>query len=272
MAKVNVKIDGEAKEIYIDGILKDNLDTIKTYPKKNMDAVLVVDGRVGFGKSTLATTTLAAYLDSTKEGFSLDKIAWTPTEYRDLVRTLPEGSALVFDEVFGWLNTRASLSKTNRMLNQILSEQRLKKLFVIMCLPSIFDLDKFVAMHRSTCLLYCYKRGRFAFFDYRKKKTLIIMGKKYYSYHTPAANFTGCFTINPVLDWNEYEERKQRSLFGSSQDRGIDSKYLHQRNTLIKYIYDKKHLNQSELGKMLGLTKSAIGLILRDSKDKASCA
>jgi hypothetical protein len=89
---------------------------------------------------------------------------------------------------------------------------RSKNLFILLNIPSIFELDKYPAIHRSVALIHIYKRGTFAVYNYSKKKLLYINGKKFYSYAYPAPDFIGRFAKYFPLNYNEYENKKQRGI------------------------------------------------------------
>lgn len=194
---------------YIDGILKDNLDIATDVIKKDFDMVFVIDGMEGAGKSTLAAQ-VASYVDPT---FNIDRIAFTPKEFKEAVLKAKQYQSVLYDEAYGGLSSRATMSRINRTLVKMLTEIRMRNLFVFVVLPCFFDLDKYVALWRSRVLLHVYlkgkyERGRFMFFNIDKKKALYMCGKKYYSYAKPAANFYGTFVSFFPIDKKEYKKRK----------------------------------------------------------------
>src|SRR3989337_2972665 len=129
----------------IDPILKPELDKIiNRVTKKDLDWVCVVDGEEGVGKSVFAQQ-LAKYLDPT---FNLDNLVFTADEFIKQIKA-PEnkkGKAVLLDEAFNSANARASMSEVNRSLAGVATEMRQKNLYVIIVLPSIFDLDRYFAL------------------------------------------------------------------------------------------------------------------------------
>jgi hypothetical protein len=119
--------------------------------------------------------------------------------------------AIVFDETMGFLSSRGAMSTFNRQLIKVMSEMRSKNLFVILCIPNFFELDRYPAMHRSTGLLYVFKRTRFGSYDYPTKKKLYLIGKKYYTYSVPP-NYRGDFVKYFVYNQEEYEKKKQNAI------------------------------------------------------------
>jgi len=212
-----VIVDCMSHEFYIDGILKDNLDSLKQNVLKDYDAFLIVSGREGYGKSTIAAQ-VATYLDSS---YDLSRCCFTAEQFIDAVEKAEKYEAIVFDETMGYLSSRGSMSKFNRALIKVMSEMRSKNLFVILCIPNFFELDRYPAMHRSVALIHCYKRGRFAVFNYSAKKYLYIKGKKFYSYYQTKPDFIGVFVDYFPYNLEEYEKKKQKAIFEWSSTRKL---------------------------------------------------
>ena len=200
-----VVVTSGSHKFYLHYILKDNLDGIKNEVlKKDYDGFFVIDGPEGYGKSTLAMQ-CATYLDPT---FNLERTVFTIDQFLEAVETAKKGEAIVFDETMGYLSARGAMSKFNRVLIKVFSEMRSKNLFIFLCIPSFFELDKYPAIHRSVSLLHVYKRGKLTAFNHSSKKALYIYGKKFYSYEKPHADWIGRFTKYFPLDKVEYEKKQ----------------------------------------------------------------
>lgn len=203
-----VVLDINGYKFYIDGYLKSNLDySIMEVKRRNFDKFVLIFGREGFGKTTLALQ-MALYCDNT---FNIDRICFTPEQFLKAVQKAEKFQAIVFDETMWGLSARAVMTRMNRYLIKIISEMRSKNLFVFMCIPSIFMMDWYVAQHRSNAGIYVYKRGCFGSYDYPTKRKLYIEGKKKHSYHVPP-NFRGNFPKCFPVDEKEYEKRKQKAI------------------------------------------------------------
>jgi len=151
MVVVNVNDDN----FYLDGYLKSNLDLLSQSLKKDYDFFIVIDGRERFGKSTLASQ-IAYYLDPT---YNLDRCVFTADQFAEAVEKAEKFQAIVFDEAHGYLGSRSSMSSFNKKLVKIMTEMGSKNLIVILCLPNFFELDKYPAIWRSSCLLHVHQRG-----------------------------------------------------------------------------------------------------------------
>lgn len=219
---------------FIHGFLKTNLDHVKhNVLKKDFDSFLIVTGREGFGKSTLAAQ-IAFYLDPT---FNLSRCCFTADQFEDTVVKAKKFEAIVFDETMGYLSSRGAMSSFNRQLIKIFSEMRSKNLFVLLCIPNFFELDRYPAMHRATGLIHVYERKKYGVYNYPTKKKLYLKGKKTYSYCVPP-NFIGNYPKFFVYDKDEYEEKKQKAIkeWAEMKKRGAARKYKGQRNAAIKIL------------------------------------
>lgn len=212
--------------------------------KKKTSAVMLIDGKSGLGKSTLAFQN-AMYIDP---NFNLDKVYYNPTQFLEGLEKAEPGSAHVFDEAM-LLSNRSAMSQLNRAIVIAMSMIRSKRLFIIFCINSIFDMERNLVLSRADILLHIYgdsltDRGKFmAFFKggdgQDRLKMLAILGKKYYDYGKPKSNFNTQFTSYFIFDEHEYERKKQEGikeflLKGNTPTQ--DYKTRHVRNNYIKYL------------------------------------
>lgn len=200
------------KEGYIDGYLKDNLDLYKKMVKNHRDLVFVVTGKEREGKSVLANTILK-YLDPT---YCLDRCYMSGQEFVKGLDDATNFQALCYDEAAEY-TARGSLTKFNRIINEALSRIGVKQLFMAICLPSFFELDRYPAIHRSNFLLRVYshqgQRGFFEFWNWENKLQLYLKGKKFYDYSSQHPNFRGYFTKSAFpLNQEEYDAKKLAAL------------------------------------------------------------
>ena len=206
---------------YMDGIHKSNLDIAKSVIKKDWDMVFVYDGAEGSGKSVKAMQD-AYYCDPT---LNVDRITFTPSEFRTAILTAKPYQAVVYDEAYTGMSSRATMSLINRTLISMLAEIRQRNLFVFVVMPCFFDLDKYVALWRARALIHVYtgdafQRGFFRFYNRTRKKDLYINGKKYYNYNKPDPNFKGRFTNYYTVNEKEYRKKKRNSLLEREKKAG----------------------------------------------------
>src|SRR3990167_9872732 len=249
----------------LDNYLKSNLDHLKkNVTKQDYDGFIVIDGREGYGKSTLASQ-IAMYLDNT---YNLDRCAFTSEQFVNACNSAKKYQAVVFDETMGYLSSRGAMSKFNRDLIKVMSEMRSKNLFVIMCIPNFFELDKYPALHRSTGLIHVQKRGVFWSYDYPSKKKLYLIGKKFYNYNV-SANFYGSFRKQFSLPKDLYEIKKQKAISSFLGEKNKEKRLTKHRDILIRYIFKQiPETNKEEISDAIELTKENIDFIIKNDKEK----
>ncbi len=237
---------------FIDGLIRDELDKVKVRVlNKDRDWVAVVDGEEGVGKSVLAQQ-IAFYLDP---NFNLDKIVFNADEFVRIIKdpkTTP-GSCVVLDEAFNAINNRASLSEVNRAMIGVATEMRQRNLFVIIVIPSFFDLDRYFALWRCRALIHVYftpdDERNYVIFPKEAKKYLYLAGKKTYNYSKPRSPFPPCkFSNYYVVDEMAYRFKKSeafRKRVVSQQAKN----WLLQRNAYIKHLHSLGFTN-NELAKL----------------------
>lgn len=173
------------------------------------------------GKSVL-TQQMAYYCSD--GNFSVDDIVFTGHDFRERVLQSKPYSAIVFDEAFRGLSARGSMTDTNKMLLGLLNEIRQKRLFVFIVLPSVWDLDKYVTMHRSMGLIHVHtvkkkkpngeferERGHFRF--YNQSKLRYLLGNSTAKYVYPkTVSFFGTYKPFYVVDEEEYRVKKGEAL------------------------------------------------------------
>ena len=233
--------------------------------------LLLIDGRPGSGKSTLGAQ-VAYFL--TGGNFSLDGEAFTQKQTSDIMRNMKKGEACVIDESFDVINKRTSRSASNMMMLRDLQQMRSKQVFIIILLPSFYDLDKNVSLWLASALIHCYrspeplgKRGQYQVYDINGIRNLWLYGRQSYSYNKKIAvpNFRSRFTKYFPLDMNEYEAKKQKSLGDEEAKKKESSKYILQRN---KLIFELRNLGKSviEISNMINLKERTIYDVLESSK------
>lgn len=226
---------------WVDPIIRKELEKIRTRVlTKDRDFVAVYDGEEGVGKSVLAQQH-AKILDP---NFTLDNIVFTAETFIQKIKD-PEtkkGACIILDEAFNSANSRASLTEINRSMVGLATEMRQKNLFVLMVLPSFFDLDRYFALWRCRALFHVYftpeEERRYIAFDKDTKKLLYLAGKKSYNYTYPKAPFPPCNFYNHYTV-NEEEYRKKKAEAFKHRTVSFRAKqWLEQRNTLIRHIYN----------------------------------
>jgi len=241
--------------------LKHNLDSkiIPSIQKRDKDCVLVVDGKEGTGKSTLAFQ-IAKYVDNS---FNLKRIVFSPDEFREAILTAKPHQAIVYDEAFTGFSSRASLSPVNRVLVSLAMQMRQKNLFILIVLPTIFLLDKYMAIFRTKALIHVFesrgKRGYFKVYNSPKKRYLILMGQKTMTYKIKGlytrfkGRFYGKFALGSSELEDKYRKRKEKALADSEKTSmsSAQVKFREQRDLLIWLFRKYTKLKYKEIENIL---------------------
>ena len=166
--------------------LRENLDLIKdSVLHKNNDFMIIIDGRVSEGKTTIATQ-IAKYLNP---GFDLPTITFSTPQLLKALQVAKKGDVVIHDEAID-INSRSAMSKWNKEVMKIMAKIRSKNLFIIFNLPSIFDIDRAMALHRASMLIHCYspsfgKKGYFKAYFQKEIKSLYILVHSFYFTSAP---------------------------------------------------------------------------------------
>lgn len=235
--------------------------------KKNNDFLIIIDGRVSEGKTTIATQ-IAKYLNP---NFSLLTVTFNTPQLLKSLNVAKRGDVIIHDEAID-INSRSAMSKWNKEVMKIMAKIRSKNLFIIFNLPSVFDIDRSMALHRASMLIHCYspsfgKKGYFKAYFQKEIKLLYILGKKYYSYAKPYPNFQGTFSSCFCLPEKEYERKKQ----GSIHEDGASEIFMtahQQRNIYIKHLHEKLKMSYVDIAKLdpSGITANAVGRVCRGER------
>ena len=197
---------------YIDGYLQKNMDAVKKAVTLKWDCLLFISGYEGDGKSTLAAQ-LAYYLDNS---FNLTRVVFTPEQFKDACLNGKPKTAIVFDESYYAFTSQATMTKSARVLNSMLTMIRKKQLFIFIVAPTFFDIQKYIAVHRSRFLIHIYskglERGFFAFYNRARKQQLFMKGRRENNMSVTKPNFIGRFTKWFLVDEAAYDKKKEDSI------------------------------------------------------------
>jgi len=247
------------KEIYIDGLLAQQLETIIYNIKKDWDFFIILTGdrMVRTGKSVLAMVICSYLAMRLKTPFTVDNIFLDSKELIQTAKTKPKYSVLQYDEARDSLNTFAEKKLQEDLINYFAECGQLNHVVVIV-MPDFFELKENIAIARSECLINVYRksvkiiktlngeptpvvrydRGQFEFFNRKRKCKLydIARIKRRKNYNLVPCNFVGSFTNTYPVDENEYREKKLQSLARhetKNKDIGQNPKLIALRNRLI---------------------------------------
>lgn len=254
--KTKFKVEYFMQDRVYQGITKKIIPSIN---KKNKDCFFIVDGYEGAGKSTFAFQ-LGKLVDPT---LNLDRVVFSPDDFREAVLKAKKAQCVVYDEAFTGFSSRSSLSPINKVLVSLAMQMRQKNLFIIIVLPTIFMLDRYIAIMRAKALFHVYEnkgvRGYYRVFNRKKKRMLVLLGKKTMSYtHKEArTGFKGRFYGKFALGDEEVEKAyliKKETALQDSEKTSMSSaqvRYKEQRDLLIYLLRKYSHLTYKELAVLL---------------------
>jgi len=266
-----IKIPCGDKHYWMDGIVYKNLQAAKQIIKDDWDFLYVIDGKVGSGKSVFAQQ--LAYFVS-EGNFSVDHICFNANQFREAILKADKYSAVVFDEAFRGLAGRASMSTINRSIVELLNEIRQKNLFVFIVLPSMWDLDKYVTMHRCSGVFHVYylkqktpgglfkrQRGHVRFYKEDKISWLIGNSKVRYIY-PKESNFKITFREFYPVEKEIYKQKKLEALASGERERKdaettFTKRLKDQRKKLTEFCRELG-MNDTELAQKLGVARKSL--------------
>ena len=217
------------KKYRMNSLLIKQLDIFVNFVEYDSDVVLLIDGEIeGSGKSTLAQQVGYYFSNKTKQPFGIEQIVFTPKQFKDAVMSAPRFSCVVWDEAYAGANKFRIMAAINQTIISTVQQIRQRNLFIILVLPSFFDLTKYFAVRRSWCLLHCYlqpqidihsddkldfnkpvlQRGYFKYFSRPAKKRLYNKGKKDEDYDLVKPNFVGMFPADYTVPEDLYKAKK----------------------------------------------------------------
>jgi hypothetical protein len=236
-------------------IMKSEMDRVKNgVLKKDRDFFAVFDGDEGAGKSVLAMQ-YAKYLDPE---FNLDKVVFNAEDFMRKVKdpNTKKGSCILLDEAFNTANSRSTMTEVNRAMVGMGTEMRQRNLFILMAIPSFFDLDKYFALWRTRVLFHVYltpeEDRRYIVFPKSQKKYLYINGKKFYSYKKPKSPFPPfSFPKYYTIDELAYRMKKDNAFAIRPKVTRQMERWKAQRDAFITFLHLRFKLTQKEIGKIL---------------------
>lgn len=194
---------------------------------QDFDCCILVDGKEGSGKSVIAQQ-IGKFLDVDRE-LSQEQVVFSAKELKKLILSYSDkpGKAIVWDESRAGLNRRKSTDKVNIEITDMLSETRQFNLFLVVVMPSFYDMDMNIAVWRSRALIHVWykwnleerntplQRGFFRFYSEEGKKRLYtdrLLREKYSYPYLKNECFDNTFPGFYVVDEAVYRRRKKEAM------------------------------------------------------------
>lgn len=259
-------------DYYIEKKLIFYLEKIKKYiNQKDKDYVLIVDGYEGSGKSTFAQQ-VGGYVDPS---LNLSRICMTADEFKDAIINAKKGQCVIYDEAVTGMSAGDSITRIGRLLKSMMMQMRQKNLFVIVIIPTVFEMGKYAVLSRARALFHIYEKGtshRFVGYNKKDLKKLYLKGKKTYTYRVRSF-FIGTFGGKLVVDEQKYREKKEKALFMLEKDVKINQNDKEQIILLTKFGqllgYGAPTIAKKLVQMGYKTSESGISLVIKDIKEKS---
>lgn len=266
-AKGGVRINGTS--YYLDPLNITVLDLIRKDLRNAWDSWNLYCGLEGSGKSVKAMQD-AQYVTGGK--LTVDDICFTPSQLIERVQKQKKYHAVIYDEAITGYMSQSGINSISAELTKLAAQCRSRNLFVAVCMPSFFDLSKYIAIHRSDYLLQIEaipddegerQRGHFWYFNRKSKQKIYLEGKRTYKLNK-ALGIHGKFTNWTGIDMDAYESKKFKAL----QQLGKRFFTLQkQRDKLIVAMSERGHTLR-DIGKIIGIDNTVVLEIVRKAKEE----
>ena len=238
--KYNDEITNEEKELHIEDKLAYFLNKkVKgSLSKKDKDYVMLIDGYEGAGKSTFGQQ-IGKWVDPS---LNLSRICMTAEEFHKAINEAPKDSCVIYDEAVTGMSAGDSIAKVGKVLKALMMQMRQKNLFVIIIIPSVFELNRYTVLSRARSFFHVYEnkgmRGFYVGYNQRDLKNLYLKGKQFYNYKVRSyfnGRFWGKYTVNEEA----YREKKNKAMQNTEKKQtALEQKHTKQRNLAFKMLLD----------------------------------
>lgn len=242
--------------------------------KKDKDYVMIIDGYEGSGKSTAAQQ-WGKFVDPTLD---LPRICMTADEFKQAIIDAKQKQCVIYDEAVTGMSSGDTITRIGRLLKSMMMQMRQKNLFVIVIIPSIFELNKYTVLSRSRNFFHIYeskgKMGYFVGYNRKDTKLLYLKGKKTYTYRVKS-RFIGRFYGKYIVDEQLYREKKEKALFSIEKEEEKDNnKWKIQRDICLRLLHEHKipyreiqnafnqsgsHISIGVISEVIGKTRILVG-------------
>lgn len=162
----------------------------------------------------------------------------------------------------------------------MMMQMRQKNLFVIVILPTVFELNRYSVLSRARSLFHIYESsGRMGYWvGYNKKdlRTLYMRGKKTYSYRV-RSNFRGRFYGKYAVNEIDYRKKKEQALFRMDKEGYVDkiNPFVEKYHKAIHIFKEYNKLSNEKMAEILkfnnlDVSRANIGVISRKMRQIAT--
>lgn len=187
------------------------LDAVKNIiTTKDYDWIDVIVGPEGVGKTCLA----AGKCKYVYPDFDIGRDAYFNVhDLRRAIKNSQPGQAILADEGSLIFFARSAMSNDGKIGMNLLTTMRMFNVYLAVCIPNFWVLEKYIREHRVKTLSRVVKRGWYWHFGPRKVKMIHRDKTTFNSYRTvwPDFDFRDTFPnykANNPEEWSRYERKK----------------------------------------------------------------
>jgi len=213
------KVSVAGQSYYMDGGLRTFLEKLRLkVEKRNKDGWMLVGGHEGDGKTTFAFQ-CATYIDPT---FSLERVAFSGEQFIKMVRKAKPGQAVVYDEAVTGMASDETWKDINRKILRAAVLCRKRRLYIFICIPTIFLLRWYIAYERADYYAVVYEShgvpGKFKFYNRRMRRRCYMEGRREHKHIRTGirGRFTAYWPTN--IDPIEYDKLKDEGWDAALND------------------------------------------------------
>jgi len=220
--------------------------------KRKYDYITALTGYEGDGKSTLGIE-LCIFVDPS---FNLERIVFSEDQFKRQYDKIKKGEALLVDEAIDVFGAKSQMRKAQYANLKALVKGRNKLAFVVLCSPSLFLLEWYVAQNRLRLLgvVPKYQRGKVVFYNLDKQEIKFVRATHKIVYpNRPAFIGTNKQIPEDNPSWLAYERKKN---LNQKRETVIDKE--------IKKMIKKRekwrlqYYKTSDVVKILGVSESTV--------------
>jgi len=241
-------------QINMHPILVKKLDImIDRMENKGFDNCILIDGKEGYGKTTLAAQICYYVHYKTGRNFTHEDIYFRVNKLLEKMQQTSSKIFLLDEAELDLLSEQRG--RMQRYFMQMLMAARKKNHFIVVIIPTIKKLKSFV-VERAIGFIRVYSpdqisRGYYAYYDEEAKNRLYENWQKkrkmeYKKFYTFNGRFPNKF--KEFIDEQEYEKKKDTAIesIGADEEKK-PNKYRDQRDILIRFIKEKMNLTLKEM-------------------------
>lgn len=195
----------------------------------NLDAVVIVEGEEGSGKSNWALGMSLIVSRLYGVDFSLDNVIYSMDKALNLVYNSPPGTCIVWDEACYDMSRRDAMTTSNKEIMKMAMATRSRRLVHFVLIPHKDDLESYIVNKRACYCVEVYMRGMrkgrcHIFYPKRMKRR---HGEGYFRKWLPlfrSVHF-GRLDSGFEADYNVHKERYSRAKMEDMVGVERDSRY-----------------------------------------------